>query len=701
MEQPLKLEHFEIARNPDGGLWELGRGVTGITYKALDTTRQIQVALKVIHPHLLRRKAARERFVREARAVANFCHPNIATLLYTGSSEGQFFCATEYIPGETVERRVQRKGPLDPVAAVRIASQVTDVLVAANRVNLVHGDLKSSNIMLAPELVTKLTDFGLAKCLAPVSKPSAPVTTGGLGGNPDQVNPEQREQKTMDVHWDIYCLGTVLSLMLTGYPFHVASPVDRPQGQPVPDEVLAMLPQRLAALLKKMLAKRPEHRFQTPEELKQELDRFFLQPKDQDWIPTETAARTPQEVGTMGISTESNPFASTNDFTNKREATALVSEDSLRSSVGAPAPEPAHRQPEQPADVLKGPRRSRALLFTLSRLAAVLVLSGVAAFFVQEFLASKPAIQSTAVNSGNPTTANTKNSPGTENATPGKPEAIVSPAPLPEVGRLVVKSDPPGLKVEIINQAQETTSGLTPFTLENEPAGKYAVRIKRDGWPDHQEEVDLEPNGSVTVDRTFPEVGLKSDPPGLSTISVESGVEKSPSTVSPLPRDGLLLPAVKKVVSDKAIEVQRSYGLISVSSDRADAEVIVGGVNRGRPPFEAVFPTGQTQVTVRAAGMPEQTRTVELKSDERMLLEFNFNQPPSTSEPPPSPSPGTQASPSPGAQPEASQSVDRSQGNQHPVHHRRTAEPTKSKRDHNRANSDPSCPVDTVSDPKK
>ena len=107
-----RFEHFVITRRADGSLWELGRGAMGVTYKAFDTNLRADVALKVINSHYLNSDTARQRFLREARAAASLRHPNVATVFHLGNSEGSFFYAMEYVEGETVERRVQREGPL-------------------------------------------------------------------------------------------------------------------------------------------------------------------------------------------------------------------------------------------------------------------------------------------------------------------------------------------------------------------------------------------------------------------------------------------------------------------------------------------------------------------------------------------------------------------------------------------------------------
>jgi hypothetical protein len=142
---------YEIDSHPDGSLYELGRGGMGVTYRAIDTTLQRKVALKIIKIEVAERSVdARERFLREARAAAALRHENIATIHQFGIREetGQYFYAMELIEGETLEERVRRAGPLSVRTSIDIAQQVTAALAAAEKRGLVHRDLKPANLML-------------------------------------------------------------------------------------------------------------------------------------------------------------------------------------------------------------------------------------------------------------------------------------------------------------------------------------------------------------------------------------------------------------------------------------------------------------------------------------------------------------------------------------------------------------------------
>src|SRR4029077_2012595 len=133
MSQPEKFEHYELLKNEDGSLVELGRGAMGVTYKAFDTSLRFHVALKVISTAYLNDPTAEERFLREARGAAQLRHRNVASVFHLGRHRDSYFYAMEFIEGETVDALVKRDGPMDTLFALEIASQVAGALVAANK----------------------------------------------------------------------------------------------------------------------------------------------------------------------------------------------------------------------------------------------------------------------------------------------------------------------------------------------------------------------------------------------------------------------------------------------------------------------------------------------------------------------------------------------------------------------------------------
>jgi serine/threonine protein kinase/tetratricopeptide (TPR) repeat protein len=279
-----RLGNYRIERHDDGTHWELGRGAMGVTYRAVDTSLQRPVALKLIASGWVKRGAeARERFMREARTAAALRHPNVATVYHFGIREenGQCFCAMELVEGETLETRVRRTGPLDALTTIDIALQVSSALAAAEKQGLVHRDLKPANLMFvaaAPdandsspgnaekaETVVKVIDFGVAKAL--VEKPDAMgLTHGGFVGTPAFASPEQFTDAPVGVRSDIYSLGVTLWYLLTGHRPFAGATIDqirasqRARALPIEQLKTARVPSRLISLLMSMLALEPAAR---------------------------------------------------------------------------------------------------------------------------------------------------------------------------------------------------------------------------------------------------------------------------------------------------------------------------------------------------------------------------------------------------------------------------------------------------------
>ena len=307
------FQHFRILQRPDGTPWELGRGAMGITYKAFDTNLRYDVALKVINAQLITSDSVKQRFIREARSAAQLSHPNVARVFHLGETDAGFFYAMEFVDGETVERRVQRTGPIRLDLALRIVRQVTRALIAAERQRLVHRDIKPSNIMLVhsdddEHIQVKVIDFGLAKSLVNSADLSGAITVGGFVGTPHFASPEQLKEQNVDLRSDIYSLGATLWFMITGQPpFRgaIAEVIYDHMAVPPSEEVLRQMPASMADLLRKMLAKAPEDRFQSPLELSQTLDQLLkdVQPMAAAasvTVPVMQPASTPESLFSTG-----------------------------------------------------------------------------------------------------------------------------------------------------------------------------------------------------------------------------------------------------------------------------------------------------------------------------------------------------------------------------------------------------------------
>src|SRR6516165_823905 len=276
-----RFDHYELVTGEDGKPVELGRGAMGVTYKAFDINLRCPVTLKVISERYLGDESARLRFLREARAAASVRHPNVASVFHLGTIGENYFYAMEFVEGETLEKLIKRSGRLEIKLALEIATQVAAGLAAVHEQNLVHRDIKPTNIMVRLKeersVTAKIIDLGLAKTLVESASEAGISMPGAFAGTPEFASPEQFAGGGVDIRSDLYSLGVTLWEMLIGRtPFRGSSVEVMYQHQhaPLPVEQLNGIPQPLVVLLGVLLAKDPVRRFQTPAELMKAIPRI-------------------------------------------------------------------------------------------------------------------------------------------------------------------------------------------------------------------------------------------------------------------------------------------------------------------------------------------------------------------------------------------------------------------------------------------
>jgi eukaryotic-like serine/threonine-protein kinase len=196
----------------------LGAGGMGEVYRARDTRLGREVALKILPAHLTHDSSRVARFQSEARAASALNHPNAVTIYEIGNDADTWFIATELIDGVTLRQRLNA-GRLSRVDAISIALQCASTLEAAHRAGIIHRDIKPENIMLRPDGIVKVVDFGLVRMLEPRAVGMLEQTqTGCVMGTPRYMSPEQARGEKLDARSDIFILGAVLFEMVCGYP---------------------------------------------------------------------------------------------------------------------------------------------------------------------------------------------------------------------------------------------------------------------------------------------------------------------------------------------------------------------------------------------------------------------------------------------------------------------------------------------------
>ncbi len=263
-------------------LTQLGAGGMGEVWLAEDTRLGRKVALKLLPERFTQDSERVRRFEQEGRAASALNHPNIITIHDIGQAEGSYYITTEYIAGQTLRQHL-KDAPLALTVALDVAKQTAAALAAAHAAGIVHRDIKPENIMLRPDGVVKVLDFGLAKLTEspPLSNPQSPTRNpqltepGTVMGTVSYMSPEQVRGLDVDGRSDIFCLGVVLHEMLSGNkPFTGATRADvlaailDKEPPPLPPAT----PPPLTAIVKRALRKDRDERYQTANELLAELD---------------------------------------------------------------------------------------------------------------------------------------------------------------------------------------------------------------------------------------------------------------------------------------------------------------------------------------------------------------------------------------------------------------------------------------------
>jgi serine/threonine-protein kinase len=363
-------------------LEQIGRGGMGRVYKAEHRTMGRFVAVKVLASRLLKTDRALDLFQREVRASARLVHPNIVTAYDANEENGRHFLVLEFVDGPNLEQLVRRQGPLTIGQACDYILQTARGLQAADAHGMVHRDVKPANILVqrrgpdddAPGLV-KISDFGLARLQAP-DDPASPDAGAGtiyakentVMGTPDYLSPEQaRDLHRADIRSDLYSLGCTFYFLLSGQvPFPGGSALDKlirhNSENPAPlSEFRNDVPAEVEAIVRKLMARRPADRFQTPAELAAALGPFAVSgpipwavPPAAIPIAEPVAAADDCEVGVLnaldGSSENLSPLSAT--VVQDRSPTPLAPPESLHEvRILSPAQQKAQHRRVQTAIV--------------------------------------------------------------------------------------------------------------------------------------------------------------------------------------------------------------------------------------------------------------------------------------------------------------------------------------------------------------
>ncbi|MGW4382050.1 protein kinase domain-containing protein [Kitasatospora sp. NPDC004531] len=324
----------------------LGQGGMAAVHLAYDTVLDRQVAVKTLHTELGREASFKERFRREAQAVARLQHTNIVSVFDSGEDIGPDGTATPYIVMEFVEGRslkdvldeqVTTRGAMPTEQALKITAAVLSALEASHDQGLVHRDIKPANVMVSTKGVVKVMDFGIARALQ--SGVTSMTQTGMVVGTPQYLSPEQALGKSVDARSDLYSVGCMLFELLSGQlPFDGDSAFSIAykhvqETPPAPSTLNGAVTPAVDALVAQALRKDPAHRFPSAEAMREEVERVAA--GEQGNTPLQ--ASTPLVIGEGPRSVHAAP--------------SLTNFPPVSGNLGTPAPQ----LPPQPYPPAPGP----------------------------------------------------------------------------------------------------------------------------------------------------------------------------------------------------------------------------------------------------------------------------------------------------------------------------------------------------------
>jgi serine/threonine-protein kinase len=252
----------------------LGHGGMGDIYKAVQTSLNRIVALKVLSPQMGRSTEFSKRFDIEAKAISLLEHQNIVSIFEFGEDQGMKYFAMQFVDGHDLGKKLLEKKPLSFYEIIDYSRQICRGLRYAHNKNVIHRDIKPQNVLIDKGNICRLSDFGIAKIYAETN-----ITLTGMAvGTPEYMSPEQAEGESLDIQTDIYSLGIVMYEMVTKKPpFTGNNPVAIAYKQvhelPIPPSALRKdIPKRMELIILKALKKNRMERYRTVEELLHDLD---------------------------------------------------------------------------------------------------------------------------------------------------------------------------------------------------------------------------------------------------------------------------------------------------------------------------------------------------------------------------------------------------------------------------------------------
>jgi serine/threonine-protein kinase len=389
---------------------KIGAGGMGAVYLAVDSSLKRTVALKILPHDKAQNPTLVKRFHAEAHAAAQLKHDNIVTVYEAGEADGYNYIALEYIDGIDVAELVERRGVIPARRATDIIKQVAKALQHAQEAGIVHRDIKPANLMIRRDGMVKLTDMGLARVMDETAESNI-TRAGTTVGTVDYMSPEQAQNsKSADTRSDIYSLGCTWYHMVTGQaPFPDGSITNKLQAHaikppPDPRDVNSKVPEATVAVMQRMMAKKPQDRYQTPAELIADLERSHISREsvaesimaglaDEDDSPAPLSRASSSRTSASPASTGTREEEEEEDEEEEEAATAGSPSNRTRTGTktgtrteSGPAKQRTVRTTPPRDDTLKGPIHGEEqdytkVLYAAAGLVVIAVIAGLVWLF--------------------------------------------------------------------------------------------------------------------------------------------------------------------------------------------------------------------------------------------------------------------------------------------------------------------------------
>ena len=583
---------------------ELGRGGMGTVYKVLDKEVKEKIALKVLKPEISFDLKIIERFRNELKIARKISQPNVCRMYDLMKESGTYFITMEYVSGEDLKSTILRLGQISMGKALIIAKQICSGLAAAHQLGTVHRDLKPHNIMIDRAGNVRIMDFGIARS----AKSRGLTEDGAIIGTPEYMSPEQALGDEVDIRSDIYSLGVVLFELVTGkVPFEGSTAVSVAMKQktelpPEPMSINDQIPEEFNHLILKCLEKEPKKRYQSVDEVLEEIIRI------ERGFPTTDSVRPERRTSKVIPGRKIPKFLVPGALVL---AVAILVMGLLyfkpwQSSPGVLDEGKGEAQKVQPVKEEESAKGDEELSAQSGFFEITSEPEGADVYLDDKLQGKTPLKQE--LSSGSHVLrlaiSGYKMKTADFNVEPGK--TFVETYILEPSYILKIKTVPSGARVKMDGKYVGTT-GTAALEVES-PTNTCRLSFEKSGWQAADLPLTLEP-GENPVTRNL--------------VRVRSQAQVKPKAQQTKPREQQVKPKEQEVKpkeqqvkpQEKAAPKEPAKVMLGIDTSPSSARIFLNNKFAGTSPIKASFPPGKYQIKIEKAGFQSREFSVDLRTN--------------------------------------------------------------------------------------